>query len=698
MGQRHQAFIVAKVKPHGSSTARYRCIAAYHSQWCYGTLPLRAAYRVLSAVKQPENAEVIREELRSIDGKYGCYRQKPSILQVPCPFIATILANNWDIDLSPKSVYFSGVSLENAMLHAGMHKWGGGTYPWPVCIVKLVRPPDNNDGITIIDVTNPDDPVYGFYSGETPEPENAEKYIRHYYAVPGRQQEPDTDSDSDSDTDTSAARAKAGKRYEKLILKAIGDLQDAHVLDPSAVQKVWLSEEAGGSYANDSNAGVKTGAGVPPPVDISLHKSIEQAIVKSQDTSALEDLHLLPEKMGIVDDALRALSPFPDAAVPLLMRLVKERNHQRTSLNLAGYPLTATQTLGVAADLPEVNSVNLSRNDALTVADIRQLLEGLPSLNRLILINCPSVESSELITLAHDVPELFRHLYSLLHPAFMRIPLPPKRSGFVPMSSSTPSDLPVRMTVVTFMRSWPPSQGVSFPFVSPAAAVQGLTDFATGCTHDIADGLFMSGGRAIEVAFAGLPRAPGMPWHARGATMPLPLEIRTAFVSEGWVLVLEPPQGLGPGAGYAFLRLRPDTAGEEGMGEEKEKKEDAKDSAQAASQGGEEAKSGLDQKKEDVSEEAGVFNSSEDASEPSTSPPTSQKDSNTAKQSKARSHVINYELHDLRGFLRTTEQEGYLSVPENSIAALEALIQKMRWPVYSREQVDALILRRLRSR
>lgn len=95
-----------------------------------------------------------------------------------------------------------------------------------------------------------------------------------------------------------------------------------------------------------------------------------------------------------------------------------------------------------------------------------------------------------------------------------------------------------------------------------------------------------------------------------------------------------------------------------------------------------------------MNEEAGALNSSEDASDPSTST-ASQQDSDTAKQPKARSRGINYELHDLRGFLRMTEQEGYLSVPENSVAALEALVQKVGWPVYNREQVDKLVFRRL---
>ncbi|EKM59040.1 uncharacterized protein PHACADRAFT_25167 [Phanerochaete carnosa HHB-10118-sp] len=690
MGQRHQAFIVAKVKPHGSSTASYRCIAAYHSQWCYGTLPVRATYRVLSAVKQPENAEVIREELRGIDGKYG-----------PLP---------------AEAVDSAGAFQANA-------------------------PPDNNDGITIIDVTNPGDPAYGFYSGGTPEPENAEKYISHYYAIPERREAPDSDFEEDPSgaalldvgltedefterldaIDTPAARAKADRRFEKSILEAIDDLQDAQVLNPCAVREAWPSKtdlkqeeradgsgadasnadgsgmdksnadgsdadesDADGSDADESDAVVKTGTGVPPLVDISLVRSIEQSI-KSEDTSVLEDLHLLPEKMDIVDDTLRALSPFPDAAVPLLARLVKERYYRHTSLNLAGYPLTATQILGVATGLPKVNSLNVSRDDVLTVADVRQLLEGLPSLNRLILMSYSSLEPSELIALVHDVPELFRHMYSLLHPVFMRMPASPQRSGFIVTSSSEPSGLPVRMTAVTFKQS-----GRAGPH---------RRDLLTGCAHDIGADLYMSGGRAIEVAFTGLPRVPGTPWHARVATMPLPLEIRTAFVSEGWVLVMVPPARLvlGSSAGYAFLCLRPDTTGEEETGEEKKKGEDAKDVAQAASQSGEEAMAATEtaQKKEDTNDEgAGVLNSSEDASEPPT-PTISQKDSNTAKQPMTRSHGINYEVHDLRSFLRMTEQEGCPSIPKDSVTALEALIQKMRWPVHNREWVDTLILRRL---
>ncbi|KIP10591.1 hypothetical protein PHLGIDRAFT_101003 [Phlebiopsis gigantea 11061_1 CR5-6] len=158
MGQRHQAFLIAKVKPHGSSEANYRCIAAYHHQWCYGSLPLRATRRLLTLVKQPENAEIIREEIRAIDGK-----QKLS--DVPCPFASTIVGAAWNVDLSEGNVMLSGVSLENNLLPTSMGCWDG----------------DNNDGITVIDVTNPEDPSYCFLNDA--EPLTGEQYIAGYYDI-----------------------------------------------------------------------------------------------------------------------------------------------------------------------------------------------------------------------------------------------------------------------------------------------------------------------------------------------------------------------------------------------------------------------------------------------------------------------------------------------------------------------------------
>ena len=84
----------------------------------------------MTLVRQKENAEIIREELRAIDGRYGPYRGKPRIPHLPCPFSAALLGMSWDVDLDPKPElsYLSGVSVSHNVLPASIHCWGGGTY------------------------------------------------------------------------------------------------------------------------------------------------------------------------------------------------------------------------------------------------------------------------------------------------------------------------------------------------------------------------------------------------------------------------------------------------------------------------------------------------------------------------------------------------------------------------------------------
>ncbi|KAF8895917.1 hypothetical protein CPB85DRAFT_206203 [Mucidula mucida] len=68
MGQRHQAFLIAKVVLHGGTKAYYRCIAAWHHQWCYGRLPIDATRRPITLLKQKDNAEIVRDEIVSYKG------------------------------------------------------------------------------------------------------------------------------------------------------------------------------------------------------------------------------------------------------------------------------------------------------------------------------------------------------------------------------------------------------------------------------------------------------------------------------------------------------------------------------------------------------------------------------------------------------------------------------------------------------
>ena len=130
MGQRHQVFLIAQVVPHGSTERKYRCIAAYHHQWCYGSRPLRAARRCITAIQQKDNARIIQEELRAMDGKYGVFWGAPELPAIPCPFASYLLCVSWDIDLALgpyESTIFSGAAHEGCIIEAHIDCWNVGT-------------------------------------------------------------------------------------------------------------------------------------------------------------------------------------------------------------------------------------------------------------------------------------------------------------------------------------------------------------------------------------------------------------------------------------------------------------------------------------------------------------------------------------------------------------------------------------------
>ena len=130
MGQRHQAFVIARVVPRGSAKPFYRCIAACHHHWCYGRLPLKAVRRFITLLEQKDNAEIVLYEIASINGKYGRYRETPEIADVPCPYTAFLLCQAFSVDLeitmdSSDNRYAYASSFH--YLEAGMGSSDGGS-------------------------------------------------------------------------------------------------------------------------------------------------------------------------------------------------------------------------------------------------------------------------------------------------------------------------------------------------------------------------------------------------------------------------------------------------------------------------------------------------------------------------------------------------------------------------------------------
>lgn len=135
MGQRHQVFIIAHIRSTGSngkSTARYRCVAAMHHQWCYGRLPLRAAHRFISLAKQPINSTLIQMDLLAVQDQWSptaIPTDNDALSWAPCAYISYLLHTAWNVDLEDPSLpYTSGTRFDNDILNPNMRSGGGGAF------------------------------------------------------------------------------------------------------------------------------------------------------------------------------------------------------------------------------------------------------------------------------------------------------------------------------------------------------------------------------------------------------------------------------------------------------------------------------------------------------------------------------------------------------------------------------------------
>ena len=127
-------FLIATVRPYGSGAetpghrGSRRCVSAYHHQLSERSIPLCGVSRFITLMKNPENASIVREELRALEGKYGAQgRESPTIPDAPCPYTASLLASAWSTNLDRgDEVYTSGTLLTQDTLWASMGAWDGG--------------------------------------------------------------------------------------------------------------------------------------------------------------------------------------------------------------------------------------------------------------------------------------------------------------------------------------------------------------------------------------------------------------------------------------------------------------------------------------------------------------------------------------------------------------------------------------------
>ena len=132
MGQRHQLFVIAKI------AGKYRNLAAIHHQWLYGATALKRCHRLVQIFQANENRMPLEQELISArhlneqSWKTHDWRCSGKDAVIPFPMITTCLTLGASFDFTDG--YYHGVHIEPF----GMEFDGG----------------DNNNGITVIDVSN----------------------------------------------------------------------------------------------------------------------------------------------------------------------------------------------------------------------------------------------------------------------------------------------------------------------------------------------------------------------------------------------------------------------------------------------------------------------------------------------------------------------------------------------------------------
>jgi len=525
--------VIARVRPHSTDSStppKYRCIAAFHHQWCYGLLPLDATHRFVTQVKQKNNVEIIRSEIAAIQGKFGRWKEEPAPPAIPCPFTTFLLATNWSVNLEESDVpYASGVSFNNDVLPAYMGSGEG----------------DNNDGISVIDVTDPTEPSYCFVSvsgleaGESPAvperiPLSAEQYARAYYPPPA--------TAKSNQTVEEATEHRGNLAVEEDVQATIAMLKDIKLVNLAMLAEAWPAEY-------DPNGKVEKVAdiitepvtsGVPSLVDLTMPPAVAHA-VQAGETAGIEAMVWMPDKASAIKAALRQLSPFPNAGLELLRKVVeKEIERPHAELDLTGFTLSCAQLENLISPMREIDAVNLS-HIPITIDGVRIVLTKFPQLKRLNLLDCPSISTDSIYSLLHTEPHLFNQLEGLIHPSLLG-------------ELKDATDCCPYHNAFSYIGVYHHYlKACSLPFFTPSRVVQALIDTLQPLCEQYNSYSFLQTSFAMQAAFSSV-RAPGQQWSKRNTVVIPQLSLR-ALKGEGWTfaIMMDPYDG---GGCFAFLRFK----------------------------------------------------------------------------------------------------------------------------------------------
>ncbi|EAU84356.2 hypothetical protein CC1G_01352 [Coprinopsis cinerea okayama7 len=423
MGQRHQAFLIAKVIPKkGDTIAKYRCVAAVHNQWCYGKLPLVYAHQFYVLAKKHEATILLREEL----AKYAENNAVDS--DIPCPYATKLLEQAFT---EARSVTGDMVSLNQAFA-LDVSK---GTYYY-----------DNDDGITVIDVTDPQNLSLCFLQFDETKPLTPELYLRGYYPIKRMSDFPDA---------------------EKLNLETIANLDHIPLLPMTALAETWPEEYEATADTLDSGP---TGTdpvekSIPSLFDLSLEKTLDYAI-ENDEIEALEHVLAFPRTSHLILEKLKTLEFISDKVVDFAAQIFAKQPSHPKEVNLAMFNLDGKQVLRVLLDKAEqVERLDVYGNARFDKDALETILTHLPNL-RWVNIVQTAISNADIRELLNKWPfDVYRdaaHLHTVVHPFFI----------------DTREDIPHSLGIQVDISSFPddPNPTFSFPMFSIQSVASKITE------------------------------------------------------------------------------------------------------------------------------------------------------------------------------------------------------------------------------
>jgi hypothetical protein len=372
MGQRHQLFIVSKIQD------RYRTLAAVHHQWLYGASATKACWRILQILEHQANKRLINHELA-----YAATRPDEwwdnlgddDHQMTPFPVTTTCLLVGAGIDPRPESPYQHDV--------------------FPLSIATTLDEVDNNDGITVIDISDLNAVRYCFIFLRNPmAPITGIQYYRTYYKQDG----PDIPQPADLEA------------WDLVYIEALRDLWPHESWEEA--EEVLSTACQGGRGHDDSR--------IKSLRCLAFEKAIRLVAEQPQWMKYLITLEAIPR---FHSDLWEFLQAHPNLVQgPGGLRLLGLAMRHMTFLDMSSYPwVTETQILDLIGEnslAEHITFIDLSNNATVDAGSIRKILQTCPGITELSVL---CVEGLPLPCLLDSLQG--SHVRTVLHSDLFRYPI-----------------------------------------------------------------------------------------------------------------------------------------------------------------------------------------------------------------------------------------------------------------------------------